>query len=190
MTISKLLQSDEGKTLESMGILLPGLTIEEMKQGTSRIRNPVIARVFKELHLIEQWGTGVRRIFAEARELGLPEPKIEEIALRLRFTVYLAKPHRIPADTRKAMTEEKVEATTQQVTQQVKRLLAVCVGEWSRAELMKSIGLKDRVTFARNYLEPALAKGFVEMTQPDSPTSPTQKYRLTEKGKKLLEGGK
>ena len=135
MSITELLQADEGKALEfkqnlssprnllktlvhsdysqrgaplrvvfldnrieveSMGILLPGLTIEEMKQGASRIRNPVIARVFKELGLIEQWGTGVRRIFAEARELGLPEPKIEEIALRLRFTVYLAEPLPIP----------------------------------------------------------------------------------------------
>jgi predicted HTH transcriptional regulator len=45
---------DDRIEVESMGILLPGLTIEEMKQGTSRIRNPVIARVFKELHLIEQ----------------------------------------------------------------------------------------------------------------------------------------
>ena len=87
---------DDRIEVESMGILLPGLTIEEMKQGTSRIRNPVLARVFKELHLIEQWGTGVRRIFAEARDLGLPEPKIEEIGLRLRFTVYLGQPHRIP----------------------------------------------------------------------------------------------
>ncbi|MBW2109593.1 MAG: putative DNA binding domain-containing protein, partial [Deltaproteobacteria bacterium] len=78
---------DDRIEVENPGILLPGLTIEEMKQGTSRIRNPVIARVFKELHLIEQWGTGVRRIFAEAEELGLPEPKIEEIGMRLRFTV-------------------------------------------------------------------------------------------------------
>jgi predicted HTH transcriptional regulator len=68
---------DDRIEVESLGILLPGLTVEEMKQGTSRIRNPVIARVFKELNLIEQWGTGVRRIFAEAKELGLPEPKIE-----------------------------------------------------------------------------------------------------------------
>lgn len=63
---------DDRIEVESMGILLPGLTIEEMKQGASRIRNPVIARVFKELGLIEQWGTGVRRIFAEAKELNLP----------------------------------------------------------------------------------------------------------------------
>ena len=54
---------------------------------------------------------------------------------------------------------------------------------------MKAVGLKDRVTFARNYLEPALAGAFIEMTQPDSPTSPTQKYRLTEKGKSGVEGG-
>ena len=91
---------DDRIEVESMGILLPGLTIEEMKQGTSRIRNPVIARVFKELNLIEQWGTGVRRIFAEARELGLPEPKIEEIGMRLQFTVYLAEPHQIQPNNR------------------------------------------------------------------------------------------
>ncbi len=82
--------------------LYSGLTIEEMKQGTSRIRNPVIARVFKELRLIEQWGTGVRRIFAEARNLDLREPKIEEIGLRLRFTIYPEKPHRIQADIPRA----------------------------------------------------------------------------------------
>ena len=77
---------------------------------------------------------------------------------------------------------------TQQVTQQVRKLLALCVGEASGTELMKAVGLKDRVTFARNYLEPALAEAFIEMTQPDSPTSPTQKYRLTAKGKSVVEG--
>lgn len=54
---------------------------------------------------------------------------------------------------------------------------------------MKAVGLKDRVTFTRNYLEPALAGAFIEMTQPDSPTSPTQKYRLTPKGKSVVEVG-
>jgi ATP-dependent DNA helicase RecG len=52
---------------------------------------------------------------------------------------------------------------------------------------MKALKLKDRVNFAKNYIEPALSAGFVEMTEPDSPKSPTQKYRLTEKGRKLLE---
>jgi len=198
---------DDRIEVESMGILLPGLTIDDMKQGASRIRNPVIARVFKELHLIEQWGTGVRRIFAEARELKLPEPKIEEIALRLRFTIFLAEPHAITPDTGKAhpkhasldttpqvtqqvtqqVTPQVTQQVTPQVTPQVKRLLTSAVGELSRAELMRAIGMKDRVTFAKNYLEPALAEDLIEMTQPDSPTSPTQRYRLTENGRMVME---
>ena len=47
---------------------------------------------------------------------------------------------------------------------------------------MKAIGIKDRVTFTDYYLSPALKLGLVEMTQPNSPRSPTQKYRLTPKG--------
>jgi len=57
---------DDRIEIENPGILLPGMTIEDMKDGVSKIRNPVIARIFRELDLIEQWGSGVRRIFKEA----------------------------------------------------------------------------------------------------------------------------
>jgi len=69
----------------------------------------------------------------------------------------------------------------------VRRLIEVLEGEMSRAKVMKAIGIKDRVTFADYYLAPALKLGLVEMTQPNSPRSPTQKYRLTAKGKKLRQ---
>lgn len=77
--------------------------------------------------------------------------------------------------------------STQQVTQQVKRPIAVSIGELSRAELMQALGIKDRVSFSRNYIEPALKYNLLEMTQPDSPKSPTQKYRLTDKGRKIFK---
>ena len=67
----------------------------------------------------------------------------------------------------------------------VRMLLDALEGEMSRARLMKAIGIKDRVTFTDYYLSPAVKLGLVEMTQPNSPRSPTQKYRLTEKGKSL-----
>ena len=44
-----------------------------------------------------------------------------------------------------------------------------------------------RRNFLEKYLSPAMEAGLVEMTQPDSPRSPTQKYRLTEVGIKALE---
>jgi predicted HTH transcriptional regulator len=61
--------------------------------GVADKTRKVVARVFRELDLVEQWGTGVRRIFEQAREMGLPEPKIEEVGMRVRFTVYLAEEH-------------------------------------------------------------------------------------------------
>ena len=58
----------------------------------------------------------------------------------------------------------------------------------ARNDLMRKINIKDKVTFRDNYIQPALEQGLIEMTQPDSPTSPTQKYRLTQKGKNFKEG--
>lgn len=83
---------DDRIEVESPGLLLPGVTVHDMKQGVSQIRNPVLARVFRELELVEQWGSGVPGIFAQAKDAGLPEPAIEEIAGRVRFTVRLAEP--------------------------------------------------------------------------------------------------
>lgn len=43
---------------------------------------------------------------------------------------------------------------------------------------LDTLSLKHRPTVMANYLSPVLTAGLVEMTQPDSPRSPTQKYRL------------
>ena len=81
---------DDRIEIENPGTLLPGMTLESMKLGSSRIRNHVIARVFRELKLTERWGSGISFIFSEAEALGLPEPQIIEIGLRIRITVHLA----------------------------------------------------------------------------------------------------
>lgn len=53
------------------------------------------------------------------------------------------------------------------------------------AQIMRGLAMSHRGTFRKNYMDPALEAGYVEMTQPDSPRSPTQKYRLTPLGLKL-----
>ena len=159
--------------IENPGILLPGMTIEDVKQGVSKIRNRVIARVFRELDLIEQWGSGFRRILREAEELGLTDPVIEEIGMRVRVTIFFAESHQIQV--------------TEQVTEQVTRLVHYLKdSDLSVKEMMSGLGLNHRPTFMYDYLKPAIERGFVEMTQPDSPKSPKQKYRLTRRGKAEL----
>ncbi|WP_407074590.1 MULTISPECIES: Fic family protein [unclassified Pseudomonas] len=53
--------------------------------------------------------------------------------------------------------------------------------------MMDQLGLAHRQSFRRTYLNPALAAGLVEMTDPDSPRSPVQMYRLTERGHSMLK---
>ncbi len=90
----------------------------------------------------------------------------------------------------KATPQATPQATTQvipQVTPQVANMLRVLKGEMNRQELQEKLGLKDRFYFRDSYIKSGLMSGVIEMTQPDSPRSPTQKYRLTDKGVRLLE---
>ena len=56
----------------------------------------------------------------------------------------------------------------------------------SAADLRSVMGMNNATKFKNNYLNPLIELGVVEMTQPDSPKSPTQRYRLTEAGRELL----
>jgi Fic family protein len=108
------------------------------------------------------------RILAEADRLGDATPFIEFMLTSLRTALEEAS---------------STDHASDHVTDQVKRLLE-CLGSkvLKASELIDALGLSHRPTFRKNYLEPAIAIGFVEMTHPESPKSPTQRYRLTEAG--------
>ena len=76
--------------IENPGILPFGMEMEDLRHGVSRLRNRVIGRVFDELGLIEQWGSGIQRMFAACEEAGLEPPLLEEVGLRFRVTLRLA----------------------------------------------------------------------------------------------------
>ncbi len=65
---------------------------------------------------------------------------------------------------------------------EVKKVVLVLEGEMKRAEIQSILQLNHRENFVTNYLEPAMKLLLIEQTQPESPNSPQQRYRLTEKG--------
>ncbi|VVN18026.1 hypothetical protein PS645_04154 [Pseudomonas fluorescens] len=71
-----------------------------------------------------------------------------------------------------------------QVTDQVNKLLRTLRGSapLKVSDLLAALGLAHKATFRANYLNPALAAGLIEMTNPESPRSPVQRYRLTALG--------
>jgi Fic family protein len=75
---------------------------------------------------------------------------------------------------------------TDQVSDQVKRLLAALGARTlSASELMRSLDLRHRPTFRKNYLHPALDAGLIEMTLPETPNARNQKYRRRSKDGKV-----
>lgn len=65
-----------------------GLTLEKALTGVSKIRNRVIARVFRELSIIEQWGSGIRRIIKTYQNLNLIPPIFEEIDSFFKISLF------------------------------------------------------------------------------------------------------
>ena len=70
------------------GGLMPGVTIERMKEGYSQIRNRALAYAFSYMNLIEGWGTRVPRLMREMKEYDLPEPEFVDMEIALRINLH------------------------------------------------------------------------------------------------------
>ncbi|MEX0609386.1 MAG: ATP-binding protein, partial [Balneolaceae bacterium] len=154
--------------ITSAGGLPEGLSQAEFFEGFSVPRNKELMRVFRDLDLVEQLGSGVPRILDyysrdcfsfcdNFLRMAFPSPEMD----------YSGDIPQVPP----------------QVTPQVEQLMLLLDGEMSRKELQGKSGLSDRKSFVQNYMEPAMEGGLIEYTIPEKPNSRLQKYRLTEKGK-------
>ena len=141
-------------------------------------RNPLLFSMLYRMGLVEQIGSGIRRIRDACLEYGVAEPLIDvsQDWLTVRF------PRQEETPTTQVTTQ-----VTAQVTAQVERLIAVTEGDMTRAELMAALGLKGRSHFSRAYLQPGLDAGLIEMTIPDRPNSKMQRYRLTANGTQVRD---
>ena len=84
----KIAVFDDRIEITNPGFLPFGLTLEAALSGVSRLRNRVIGRTFRELKLIEQWGSGIGRMLDASQEAGLQPPRFEEIGTNFRVTLF------------------------------------------------------------------------------------------------------
>jgi len=79
---------DNRLEVTSPGSLPFGLSLETALSGVSQLRNKVLGRVFRELQLIEQWGSGLSRICTVCHQQNIAAPKFEELDHFFRVTLY------------------------------------------------------------------------------------------------------
>ncbi len=191
------------------------IRMEDLQQGkvvSRRYRNRRIGEFLKELDLAEGRSTGVPKILRAMRDNGSPAPSFETDEDRTWFLVRLpvhpefqkasgeagegqpseqATEQVNPLDNKEKhaateqATEQVTEQATEQVTEQVERLVMALTGKMPRGELQDVLGVAHRPHFLEAYLTPALAAGLVEMTIPETPNSPRQRYRRTPAGEAL-----
>jgi predicted HTH transcriptional regulator len=193
---------DTSIVIESPGGLLPGLTVERVLEGVSVIRNPVLARVFSELGLIEQWGTGLPNAMEAIIAAGLPPIDIEEGHERLKITVHIENhdPAQHQVESEKHQVEHQVEQDVDPTEQEVKQdrwqrelgqrgddiIRLVAQGPQTRAAILTALGLTNNHRAYTRHIVPLVDAGLLVRTAPDSPRAPTQRYALTEAGRALL----
>ena len=130
-------------------------------------KNPVIARVFKEIGLADELGSGVRKLFKYCKPYSGHDPELTE------NDVFRAL---IP------LVAEEIAQATEQATEQVEQLLIYCVEPKSREEMQAFLNLKHREHFRAEILKPLLEKELLKLTIPHKPTSPKQKYYAAPRG--------
>jgi predicted HTH transcriptional regulator len=148
--------------IENPGGLPPGLTLDELRQGVSKLRNRVIGRVFHELGLIEQWGSGIQRMTKACLEAGLPDPVFEEIGAGFRVTFGL-----IP------IRKPKLESIDQNI-------LALLKGTSGLSTSRIATAIQRTPKTARERIKRLIGLGLI-MEYGSSPQDPKKVFRLFDK---------
>lgn len=137
---------------------------------------------------MEQWGTGVQRVYDQIAAAGLPEPRVEEVMDRLRFTVYV--PSHAPDASLGSDTKHQDMSASEQVSnlgEQATLLLTLAAeSPRSRAELLQALNLTDAYGNYRRHLIPLIEGGYLARTIPDKSRSQHQRYIATPEGRRRL----
>lgn len=144
-------------------------------------KNPPIAKVFREIGLADELGSGMRNSYKYTKMYSGGEPVFTEADV---FTTVIplseaatATVGPITQGTPQVAPQDTHQVTPQDLEQRLLRLIDFCSTPRSKREMMDYLGLTDSKNFRERYLVPLLSAGKIEMTIQDKPNSRNQKYK-------------
>ena len=140
-------------------------------EGVTVLRNKELIRVFKDVDLIENIGSGVLRILDSYDKSCF---KFMEHFLRVSFK-YKENPFEYD-DTAKNKSSKLGSKKSSKLAVSEQQILELCKTEKSLKEITEHFGYKDVYKFKNNYINKLLEENKLKMTIPDKPKSKNQKY--------------
>ena len=184
--------------------------MEEADLGTKSVpRNPLLFGMLYRMDVVEQIGSGIRRIRELCREHEVAAPLIEvsehwvTTTFRRPAAETGGRPGTSGEQIANAASDNALQyrgeatgdstgrvgdraGTEKALSRHQVEILRNSLSNQPITELMSLAGKRDRTKFRNQVLRPLLRAGLLEMTIPDKPRSSKQKYRLTTRGRDLL----
>ena len=116
-----------------------------------------------------------------------PSPKVPEVVQTVDWTKDIKRSKKIGHEVEQlsflysSESNSKTIGTKKGLSRDHLQILKKCKIESSALELMKILKRSNKSKFKTAIINPLLDQNFLELTIPDSPKSPSQKYRLTGK---------
>ena len=142
-------------------------------------KNPPIAKVFREIGLADELGSGMRNSYKYTKMYSGGEPVFTEADI---FTTIIplseAATAMVGPSVELASKEQDKEQVREQDKEQVRiqDIIQFCSVPCSRKEMQEFMGLAGRRNFSEKYIKPLLEMVKIKMTIPDKPNSGNQKY--------------
>ncbi|WP_018464228.1 Fic family protein [Segatella paludivivens] len=133
--------------------------------------------------MTEGRGNGIPTIQDELAKNDSPRATIETDAQRSFFLID------IPVHEGYGNIVELHDASVN-VNQKEYDILRFCKEPQSRRDIFSHIGVIYHSKNYTRFIEPLIEMGFLELTIPDKPKSPDQKFKLTDKGNNFISSNK
>lgn len=149
---------DDRVEVTSPGMLYGGLTIEQIKEGGSKIRNRCIAEVFSRMKIIESWGTGIKRMFSSCKEYGVREPELLEIGDSFRVNLYRPSYHEVHQSSLKS----SLKSSPKDVNQTQQKILHMIQGNPKITQIAMAEKLDITPRAVKKNIKELVENGLVE----------------------------
>ena len=173
---------DDIVNIVSPGGFPSSITIDDVLAGRSEARNKAIARVFKELDYIEQWGSGIKRIFSWCEAAGGVKPLITEKGDFVDVELY-----REYTDGSESVQESVQESEGIYLRKRQIDILYFCLKPRKSKEILDYLGVINHSKNRKLHITELVQLGLLARTIPENPNDRNQKYITTKAGKLYIE---